>query len=107
MSIATILRSRLSRRGLHSQALVRTLLIACLPHAKATTEWALNEGSVVLPDRSMSGNTPDIQVVIQGAFKSAYETGSYSSTDDVPIIIDLKSSKTVTMAYLANFAYEE
>ena len=55
----------------------------------------------------MSGNTPDIQVVIQGAFKSAYETGSYSSTDDVPIIIDLKSSKTVTMAYLANFAYEE
>ena len=69
------MRSKLSLRGLHSPAKVFTLVLACLPHAKATTEWAFSDGATVIPgadiDTSMS---PDDQLVIAQSYKSVYMT---------------------------------
>ena len=74
---ATYLRSKLSLRGLQSKALVRTFLIACLPLAKATTDWALSDASIVISDVYLwNWYTPDAQMVGMQAFKSYYCTKS-------------------------------
>ena len=56
-------RSRLSLRGLHSQAKVFTLLTFCLPFAEAI-DWALSDASTVIPDVYTSPlESPDPQIV--------------------------------------------
>ena len=78
-------------RGRHSKALVLNLVLACLPHTKATTDWALSDSCTVLASTQINtGFTPDRQIVKAQAFKSFYHTSV--STLGREIKLDLGSS---------------
>ena len=60
--------------GHRNQALVLTFVLACVPIAKATTEWALSDTITVIAGTDISTNTPDAQIVTEQAFKSYYNS---------------------------------
>ena len=88
--------------GQHNKALALTFIFACLPHAKATTEWALSDSITVIAGADIySVKTPDAQIVTEQAFKSHYASNP-SDPFNTEILMDLGSSKTVKTANVIN-----
>ena len=89
----------------HSKVLVLTLVLACLPHTKATTDWALSDSSTVIDAAERDTTwTPDSQIVKGQAFKSFYHIGSQTCPPcDREITLDLGSSQTVEMIDVLNY----
>ena len=65
--------------GHRNQAMFLTFVLACLPLAKATTEWALSDSiTVIAGTDKINGWTPDAQIVTEQAFKSYYGSNNSS-----------------------------
>ena len=88
--------------GRDSRNLVRTLVLACFPYAKATG-WAFSDNVTVIPGANISTFwTSDPQIVTCQAYKSYYHTGS-SSPYEREIWFDFGSSKTVETVDVMNY----
>ena len=87
--------------------MVPKFLIACLPLARATTEWALSDDATVLFSSDIYTQwCPDRHVVTAQAFKSEYAAYGaflpFSPDEDREIKLDLGSSRTVTSCHVSN-----
>ena len=108
LSIVVFIINSLGSRlhGHRNQALVLTFVLACLPLAKATTEWALSDSISVIAGPYRSSITPDAQIVTEQAFKSLYNSIPVSPFT-TSFKMDLGSSKKMTMANIVNFYQNE